>query len=221
MPVKCHVIGCDKPTVATGLCQMHYKRKARQGTVEPTRPSDWGDREVHPAYKTWCGLLRYHRENMDTAWRDDFWSFVAAAGDRPAKAKAHRQDKMLPWSATNFYWKENRASSDDRKEYMREWHRKSRAANPAYYANFYLQKNYGVTYDWYAAQLEKQAGVCAICNSPEITHIRGKLLSLAVDHCHETGKVRGLLCRACNNAIGALKHNVGILQAAIEYLNKG
>ena len=102
---------------------------------------------------------------------------------------------------------------------MREWQSKARAANPDYYQNQDLKKLYGITLEWYGSTLEKQNGTCAICKQSETAVIRGKLLKLAVDHCHDTGKVRGLLCRACNNAIGALSHDVNILQEAIRYLS--
>ena len=101
---------------------------------------------------------------------------------------------------------------------MREWQRASRAANPDYFKDKDLKKYYGVTLDWYKEQYAKQGGACAICNKPETSVIRGKVLSLAVDHCHDTGKVRGLLCIPCNQGIGMLKHNRDLLQKAIAYL---
>lgn len=64
-----------------------------------------------------------------------------------------------------------------------------------------------------------QGNLCAICNSPESTTGKlGKLRSLAVDHCHETGRVRGLLCMKCNMLLGAAKDDPEILRAAAEYL---
>jgi len=70
---------------------------------------------------------------------------------------------------------------------------------------------YGMTVEQYDKLLEKQNGVCAICKrSPE--------QMLAVDHCHETGRVRGLLCRSCNLGIGHLDDDVSKVWAAMEYL---
>lgn len=94
-----------------------------------------------------------------------------------------------------------------------------RNANPEYFKNTYLKKNYGVTLDWYKEQSTKQGDACAICKQPETSVIRGKVISLAVDHCHDTGKVRGLLCAACNTAIGSMKHDRALLQNAIAYLD--
>ena len=60
--------------------------------------------------------------------------------------------------------------------------------------------------------LHRQNGVCAVCG------VGGKL---HVDHDHETGLVRGLLCGSCNRALGLLKDNVDSLKMAIDYLERG
>lgn len=62
--------------------------------------------------------------------------------------------------------------------------------------------------------LEKQKGVCAICFLPPLE------IRLAVDHCHKTGKIRGLLCTACNNALGCMLDSVYLLGSAIAYLQE-
>jgi len=68
--------------------------------------------------------------------------------------------------------------------------------------------------------LFKQDGCCAICGIHHtIIHEKtGK--ALHVDHCHTTGKVRGLLCFTCNSAIGKFKDNIDIIQSAIIYLKQ-
>jgi Recombination endonuclease VII len=84
-----------------------------------------------------------------------------------------------------------------------------------------LQRHYGVTPEWFEAQLAKQNGLCAICEKPEKMKIKGKLVRLAVDHDEATGRPRGLLCVACNRGIGMLKHDTTLLISAIAYLHKG
>ena len=73
---------------------------------------------------------------------------------------------------------------------------------------------YGITVEDKTAIIERQNGKCLIClndfKGPKDTHL---------DHCHTTGKVRGVLCQNCNTAIGKLGHNVTTLQRAIEYLS--
>ncbi len=66
----------------------------------------------------------------------------------------------------------------------------------------------------YNALLKSQNGVCAICRQPEM--VEGK--SLAVDHDHMTGEIRGLLCNLCNRILGYAKDSVVTLSSAIDYL---
>lgn len=221
MPETCNVIGCSAQAVSHGLCDTHRKRLERHGHLENTRSADWGQREKHPAYKSWCGLVRHHKFAIPPEWRD-FWGFVQQIPEKPsANAKAFRPDKSKPWSIDNFYWKQTSLSDEaraDRAAYMREWQRKKRDSNKEYYKSIQLKKTYGIDIDWFNRQFDLQKGVCAICGEPEKTIIHGRQISLAVDHCHDTGQVRGLLCRGCNNSIGHFKHDISILQKAIDYL---
>lgn len=73
-----------------------------------------------------------------------------------------------------------------------------------------LRSRYGITRDEYNAMLEVQDGRCAICGK-EGGGSRGNMLD--VDHDHETGKVRGLLCRACNTALGIVERPEWLVKA--------
>jgi hypothetical protein len=88
--------------------------------------------------------------------------------------------------------------------------------------NIRLENAYGITYLDYLRIFEEQRGLCAICKEPETgIHNRGKStvdLSLAVDHCHDTGEVRGLLCHKCNKGIGLLGDSEEGLLKALSYL---
>jgi hypothetical protein len=76
-----------------------------------------------------------------------------------------------------------------------------------------------MTLEQYNEMLEKQNGVCAICKKPELsTRGRAKNQSLAVDHCHDTGKVRELLCMECNQTLGKFNDDPSWFIAASEYL---
>jgi hypothetical protein len=74
-------------------------------------------------------------------------------------------------------------------------------------------RKYGLSISEYEALINSQDNRCAICG------VEGNGEALNIDHCHETGKVRGLLCRDCNLGIGRLKDDVVLLQRAIEYLS--
>jgi hypothetical protein len=76
---------------------------------------------------------------------------------------------------------------------------------------WYLKDKYGITPDDYARRLQAQGGGCAICGEPP-----GEI-ALHVDHCHETGRVRGLLCFSCNAGLGQFRHDPELLGAARTY----
>ena len=71
--------------------------------------------------------------------------------------------------------------------------------------------------DHYKVLFDLQDGKCGICKTPSGSNNRGD--KLAVDHCHETKHIRGLLCHRCNTALGLLKDDEDRLRAAIEYLS--
>lgn len=85
-----------------------------------------------------------------------------------------------------------------------------------------IRKNKGPSYGWqsearrllgrqgYIEMLELQHGLCAICSE--------KMVQPAVDHCHATKRVRGLLCRSCNVGLGFFKDDPERLRRAIDYL---
>jgi hypothetical protein len=73
----------------------------------------------------------------------------------------------------------------------------------------------------YESFFESQGGVCAICGNPETATLNGRVKALALDHCHTTGKYRGLLCTCCNTALGQAKDDVTILENMIRYLKNG
>jgi Autographiviridae endonuclease VII len=78
----------------------------------------------------------------------------------------------------------------------------------------YLKSRYGLSREDYDALLARQGGVCAICAKPPEK-------TLCVDHCHATGKVRGLLCRQCNFGLGCLGDDQAALIASLVYLGRG
>lgn len=77
-------------------------------------------------------------------------------------------------------------------------------------------KKYGLTPERYGELLASQHGSCAICKQKSSTKTRG--FRMFIDHCHATGKVRGLLCGNCNFAIGHLQDSPELCEVAAEYL---
>lgn len=81
-----------------------------------------------------------------------------------------------------------------------------------------LKYKYGVTEDWYQEQLAAQGGLCASCGKPESAKSKtGETKLLAVDHDHETGVVRELLCQKCNTALGLLDDDEDVIEALLRY----
>lgn len=74
-----------------------------------------------------------------------------------------------------------------------------------------LEERYGLSLDQYSEMLKNQGGCCKICGSPQKKR-------LAVDHCHTSGLVRGLLCDLCNRGLGYFKDSPNVLTKAADYL---
>lgn len=93
--------------------------------------------------------------------------------------------------------------------------KKWRTSNPEKIKNKILKRLYSIDLSTYNKLFSNQNGKCAICK----THQTELKSSLCVDHCHETGKIRGLLCRQCNTALGFLKDSLDLCKAAVKYLS--
>lgn len=100
------------------------------------------------------------------------------------------------------------------------WIKKDRAQNTVMYRRQarerMLKKTYNITDEEYEYRLSAQNNRCAICDK----HRSAFKQTLAVDHCHKTGKVRGILCSNCNLGIGNMKDNIEFLKKAIGYLTE-
>lgn len=98
------------------------------------------------------------------------------------------------------------------KQAKRKTYEKYKEVNKSKLRNFTLKRKYGITLEVYQILFEQQNGVCAICKRSE------ERRTLAVDHNHKTGKVRGLLCGSCNRALGLFNDDPEILATAREYV---
>lgn len=93
------------------------------------------------------------------------------------------------------------------------WHRDNLPAHNEMMRAGQLKRKFGLTVEDYDRMVAEQEGSCAICRRPCQTGRR-----LAVDHCHKTGAVRGLLCHSCNLGIGKLGDDPERLLSAARYL---
>jgi len=84
----------------------------------------------------------------------------------------------------------------------------------------YLKKNYGITIDDYRDMLDKQDHKCGICGGEGFTMKEEHKVKLVVDHDHQTGNVRGLLCHNCNRALGLFHDDPKALNKAIDWVSE-
>ena len=80
--------------------------------------------------------------------------------------------------------------------------------------NRHLKVKFGITEDEFQKILEKQDGICAICGREQYGR------TLDVDHCHKTGRIRGILCHRCNMGLGYFQDNIELLEKAKKYIKK-
>lgn len=146
-------------------------------------------------------------------------------GKERAYCKACHKKQTKDW-----VWR----NREKRREYARRWaaenqdkikgyHRTTYRDMPvaqkerkaAYSRKRHLERKYGITPQRWDEMFAAQGGLCAICKVPGRTGKHGKL---AVDHCHVTGRVRGLLCTPCNISIGILGETPEQWQIVMNYL---
>ena len=94
-------------------------------------------------------------------------------------------------------------------------HVKNKTKRNLYNKKYNIEKNYGISFDEYLELIESQNNKCQICKY-DLTP--GKNTHL--DHCHTTGKIRGVLCSKCNTGIGQFNDSIALLKSAQNYLEK-
>lgn len=127
---------------------------------------------------------------------------------------AHRREVRAAWKQSNPGYVKSRYDANP--EHFRKAGREFRRLHPEKMLESNL-KRFGLTLEGYNTLLATQNGVCAVCHCPE-TSTRHPNPRLSVDHDHETGIVRGLLCNNCNRSLGLLQDNIETLRSAVAYL---
>jgi hypothetical protein len=192
----CTIADCGRPHHARGWCLTHYTQFKRG--VEPSGPIKVRVRDKPPE-----------------CTEDDCSEPVKAKG----LCKMHYQ-RLLRHGYTRY-----RDRKTPPKPCMIETcdnHLYAKGLCHAHYIKQRKWQSFGVDAARYQELLHNQDGVCAVCAKPERHRdgLSGKAKDLAIDHDHDTGVVRALLCSACNTAIGLLGDNPALLDAAKAYLAK-
>lgn len=106
------------------------------------------------------------------------------------------------------------------KEFVRRSMTQTYCTNQCKEDNSYLLRTYGITKQEYEHMLDTQGNVCIICRKGNEEVKTRMHLRLVVDHCHNTNKVRGLLCHRCNQALGLFYDDPGSLRRAADYIEE-
>jgi hypothetical protein len=112
------------------------------------------------------------------------------------------------------YFKErHKKNYNDRKAYFKKYYKKNRKRILIHLRNRNYIRLYGITLDEYNEIFRKQGGKCAICGKKPLTY------NLSIDHDHDTGKMRDLLCPICNYVVGIVE-NSNLISKVNEYIKK-
>lgn len=146
----------------------------------------------------------------------------ALVGDKmPYRDKERERQRLRERQATpehKAYQKAYHASHKNDPKYRERMSKKQkRNRNPEKRRAYDLKIDYGMTVDEYEVMRIVQNYRCAICGKNEEAERYGKL---HIDHDHETGKVRGLLCTACNHGLGRFEDSPERLEIAADYLRR-
>jgi hypothetical protein len=144
-------------------------------------------------------------------------AFYRAAGMKDghrSECKSCHQAKQRRWYQANraHAIAEVKRWQQENKEHLHAYRRDYRQRRRNEERDAYLRRTFGITQADYEDLLLRQGGGCAICGRTP-----GKI-SLHVDHDHETGEIRGLLCVGCNNALGQFRDDLELLVRAGEYV---
>lgn len=223
--VECAIEGCAGcGRLKRGWCNAHYLRYRIYGSPTGTPPP----REKHYCCVDGCDGGRYAK-----GYCKPHYHRVQRTGD-PGPAEigvrhettwAENSESATCWScgttkdADEFYL--NSGLRQGRcKECVKAQLQAWRKANPDLYrermVGYQLRFNFGISRDQYAALLAAQGGTCAICGQPPEPGER----RFHVDHDHETGAVRGILCGWCNTSLGLFGEDALVLSRAAAYLER-
>lgn len=160
------------------------------------------------------GKIRYRcklcKKIKDTKWREN---------NREQHRASASRARNLDRTKANAWTRQDRLKNIDK---YREQNRQYKARNREWIQTLEITRVHGLTVDAYLKMISDQDNKCKICKKEETRRSRteGNITRLVVDHCHESGIVRGLLCHACNVALGSFKDSEEALAKAIEYLRE-
>lgn len=203
----CDFEGCERPRLSRDWCSAHYRQWTKHGFTYPIGDKEVSNRlrreawarlseeerraRLEPMHASVRGQPRSpeHRARLSESIRARWASGEVAS---PAARKCRGcESEFVPNSGNQFY-------CDNECKLIRP-----------------RLRRYGLTSTAYLELMEKQGRVCALCGLTGKGYGR---FYLVIDHCHASGRVRGLLCPDCNTAIGRFQDDPGKLRRAAAYL---
>lgn len=227
MRSTCSVEGCDREVHGNGYCSAHYQRWCK-GDIRADEPVSAKADIRHGTLQGYnrrcrCDDCRRAKAEYRISRRDQEQAAVRAwfdehreaynAGRRAFYATPEGKAAMARYRAEH---------AEEIKAAKRRHYEKSKE----YRFTYALRTKYGLSREQYDALFLKQNGTCAICGTPPRGSGRDERLHVDHDHsCCPTERtcgrcIRGLLCRACNHALGAFQDNTVTLGSAIKYLKR-
>ena len=126
--------------------------------------------------------------------------------------------KVCKLESNKRHLKKNPEQTKKRRGQYEKGRKKYDESSESYNSIVYRLKNkFNLTLEQYETMINNQNNLCAICKEEETSKRRRKLV---IDHCHNTGKVRALLCNFCNVILGMSKESIPRLEACIQYITK-
>lgn len=195
-------------------CKKHYNRWRRTGSPEGRAPKLQAEHTTRDD-----GVITKRCRTCNTARPLDEYGPDGRTFDglstqcrdcRNTYLREHNRNRLQQdpefRAQRSRYWQEFRATRGD------EWARQRNRQHK-------LKLYYGISAEDYDRMLDAQGGRCAICGGTQ-TEADVRKRHLSVDHCHATGRVRGLLCESCNFGLGKFRDDPALLAAALEYLQR-
>jgi len=148
------------------------------------------------------GLQAYCRECSAEYYRQRQEAKGMKVRERIAVPPGHKRCPQCEAVKPHEDWERNKSSADGWSSYCRECRAERNRIS-------YFKRKYGLAPAELDALIAEQLGICCICLTAPAEH---------VDHCHETGRVRGVLCFSCNAALGQFKDRPDVIRRAATYL---
>lgn len=171
-----------------------------------------------------CGVVKavseFYRTAKANAHKNDGYSYNCKECDKEY-AKSHR-GIINPEGRRIRHLRHAEKLKSDPKRLEKVKSRKNKWNRSAKYYDNYYNKRFGISLDEVQKMLSNQNGLCANigCSKPIRMGSVENNATFAVDHNHETGKVRALLCTRCNCMLGHIEKNRSLVPGMMDYLNK-